>query len=107
MKDPHFKVLEHVVLSKVNASFAAGQKKPDQEAADPAVLAQYKELIREQDCRINDISRANIYLQQELQTSQAKIEEMTQQINSLLDQNQLLKAQTSGIDIRYKQNTAL
>ena len=97
----NFKVLEHGVLSKINASFAAGQKKADQEAADPAVLAQYKELIREQDSRINEISRANIYLQQELQSSQSKIEEMTQQINSLLDQNQLLKAQTSGTDMRY------
>ena len=82
-------------MSKVSAS----SQKNEQEC-DPQVLAQYKDLIREQDTRINDIYRANMYLQQELEKSQLRIEEMTQQISSLLDQNQLLKAQTIGTDMR-------
>jgi len=61
----------------------------------PEVLAQYKEFIRQQDTRINEVYQANIYLQQELQKSQAEIEEQNQRISNLLDQNQLLKAQTS------------
>ena len=86
----NFKVLEHGVMNVVNAT--QSQKN---EECNPQVLQQYKDFIREQDVRITEISRANVYLQQELQNAKAKMEEMTQQIASLQDQNQLLKAQTA------------
>jgi len=89
----NFKVLEHGVLSAVNNSKKEA-KSGDQECT-PEVLAQYKEFIRQQDTRINEVYQANMYLQQELQKSQAEIEEQNQRISNLLDQNQLLKAQTS------------
>ena len=78
----------------IQFNFQKEAKSGDQECT-PEVLAQYKEFIRQQDTRINEVYQANMYLQQELQKSQAEIEEQNQRISNLLDQNQLLKAQTS------------
>merc|ERR1712080_300790 len=60
-------------------------------APDPTILLQYKDLIREQDQRISEISRANIYLQQELANTKQQLEEGRQNIQELHDQNALLK----------------
>ena len=60
---------------------------------DPGVLMQYKELIRAQDQRISQISQGNLYLQQELTTAKAQIEELNTTIQTLQDQNSLIKAQ--------------
>ena len=51
----HFKHLEHVVINFLTKR----KENSDDDAAqtDPAVVLQYKELIREQDHRINDLSR--------------------------------------------------
>ena len=78
----------------IQFNFQKEAKSGDQECT-PEVLAQYKEFIRQQDTRINEVYQANMYLQQELQKSRAEIEEQNQRISNLLDQNQLLKAQTS------------
>ena len=63
---------------------------------NPAILGQYKTLIRDQDTRISQISQSNIYLQQELAARNAKIEEMTVNLQTLQDQNSLLKAQQTN-----------
>ena len=61
------------------------------------MLSQYKELIREQDARIVQISQGNIYLQQELANAKQQLEDMAINVQTLQDQNSLLKAQNSTV----------
>ena len=63
------------------------------------VLSQYKELIREQDSRIVQISQANIYLQQELVKAKQLTEDMAINVQTLQDQNSLLKAQNNTTNV--------
>jgi len=60
-------------------------------AADAGILLQYKDLIREQDQRINEISQANLYLQQELANARQQAEELASSVQALQDQNALLR----------------
>ena len=85
-----FKLSEHAVINKLESALSQ-QEDTGERAVDPAVLLQYKDLIREQDQRINEISRANIYLQQELVTSKQQLEETRQHVQELQDKNALLK----------------
>ena len=66
---------------------------------DTGVLSQYKELIREQDSRIVQISQANIYLQQELVKAKQLTEDMAINVQTLQDQNSLLKAQNNTTNV--------
>ena len=59
--------------------------------ADAGILLQYKDLIREQDQRINEISQANLYLQQELANARQQAEELASSVQALQDQNALLR----------------
>ena len=63
------------------------------------MLSQYKELIREQDSRIVQISQANIYLQQELVKAKQLTEDMAINVQTLQDQNSLLKAQNNTTNV--------
>ena len=63
------------------------------------MLSQYKELIREQDSRIVQISQANIYLQQELAKAKQLTEDMAINVQTLQDQNSLLKAQNNTTNV--------
>ena len=85
-----FKLSEHAVINKLEAALSQ-QEDGGERPLDPAVILQYKELIREQDQRINDISHANIYLQQELANARQHLEETRQNVQELQDQNSLLK----------------
>ena len=85
-----FKQQEHLVINHLN-QFG---KLDSNAEPDPAILMQYKELIRDQDSRISQISQANIYLQQELANARQSLDEMTSAVQTLQDQNSLLKAQT-------------
>ena len=85
-----FKLAEHAVINKLESALSQ-QEDTGERAVDPAVLLQYKDLIREQDQRINEISRANIYLQQELANSKQQLEETRQNVQELQDKNALLK----------------
>ena len=77
----------------------ATQNRPETlDRLDPGILSQYKELIREQDSRISQISQANLYLQQEVANAKQQVEEMTLNMQTLQDQNSLLKAQTSSLN---------
>jgi len=89
----HFKQQEHLVINHLttNQSSLSGDNDP----LDPGVLSQYKELIREQDARIVQISQANIYLQQELAKAKQLTEDMAINVQTLQDQNSLLKAQNN------------
>ena len=84
-----FKHLEHVVLNWLT-------KRKDNSGDGTEVIStqdveQYKELIREQDKRITDLSHANIYLQQTISTAKQQVEDLETSIQTLRDQNQLLK----------------
>ena len=83
-----FKHQEHLVIHHLNQNKEDVLTNPD-----PGVLLQYKELIREQDLRISQISQANLYLQQELANAKAQVEDLNTTIQTLQDQNSLLKAQ--------------
>ena len=85
-----FKLSEHAVINKLEAALSQ-QEDTGERTIDPGVLLQYKDLIREQDQRINEISRANIYLQQELVNSKQQLEETRQHVQELQDKNALLK----------------
>jgi peptidoglycan hydrolase CwlO-like protein len=67
------------------------QSPDNQTAADSGILQQYKDLIREQDQRINEITQANLYLQQELSSSRQQAEELASSVQALQDQNALLR----------------
>lgn len=89
-----FKHLEHVVMSWL------AQRKENSgngdEVASSRDIEQYKELIREQDKRITDLSNANIYLQQALASAKQQVEELECSIQTLRDQNQLLRSSNNA-----------
>ena len=84
-----FKHLEHVVLNWLAKK--KDNSKDGTEVISTQDVEQYKELIREQDKRITDLSHANIYLQQTLSTATQQVEDLETSIQTLRDQNQLLK----------------
>ena len=84
-----FKNQEHLIIHHLNQS----RSEDIMTNPDPSVLTQYKELIREQDQRISQITQANLYLQKELTNAKSQIEELNISIQTLQDQNSLLKAQ--------------
>lgn len=85
-----FKLSEHAVINKLESALSQ-QEDNGERAVDPGILMQYKDMIREQDQRINEISRANIYLQNELSNAKQQLEETQQNVLELQDQNSLLK----------------
>ena len=87
-----FKNQEHLIIHHLNQS----RSEDIMTNPDPSVLTQYKELIREQDQRISQITQANLYLQRELTNAKSQIEELNISIQTLQDQNSLLKAQKSS-----------
>ena len=97
----HFKHLEHLVSNHLSSN------QSETLTDNPAILSQYKTLIRDQDTRISQISQSNIYLQQELATRDAKLEEMTVNLQTLQDQNSLLKAQQTNGTISLPQPTKI
>nr|CAD7569393.1 unnamed protein product [Timema californicum] len=64
-------------------------------AVDSSYLMQYKELIREQDRRLEELSQTVERLTQEKHYMQMKLEECTGTLAQLRDQNMLLKAQAN------------
>ncbi|CAG2057695.1 unnamed protein product [Timema podura] len=64
-------------------------------AVDSSYLLQYKELIREQDRRLEELSQTVERLTQEKHYMQMKLEECTGTLVQLRDQNMLLKAQAN------------
>ena len=90
----YFKQQEHLVINHLTTN--QQNLTSDSDPMDPGMLSQYKELIREQDTRIVHISQANIYLQQELANSKQQAEDMAINVQTLQDQNSLLKAQNNN-----------
>ena len=98
----HFKQQEHLVINHLTTN--QQNLTSDSDPMDPGMLSQYKELIREQDTRIVHISQANIYLQQELANSKQQAEDMAINVQTLQDQNSLLKAQNNNSAVSVPHN---
>jgi hypothetical protein len=81
--------MHRLLLSRQHLT--AHQSPDNHPGSDSTVLLQYKDLIREQDQRINEISQANLYLQQELATARQQAEELASSVQALQDQNALLR----------------
>lgn len=60
---------------------------------ESAVLLQYKDLIREQDKRLYNMTTANEALRHENKMAAAQIEELNTSLAQLRDQNMVLRAQ--------------
>ncbi|MBL0690442.1 MAG: hypothetical protein JJV96_01760 [Alphaproteobacteria bacterium] len=58
-----------------------------------SIVAQYKELIREQDAQLNQVKAELSNLQLQHTDSNSRVDELIQQVQQLKDQNALLKAQ--------------
>nr|CAD7591691.1 unnamed protein product [Timema genevievae] len=88
-----FKALEGMVVKAVAPKpLMNGSSEP---AVDSSYLLQYKELIREQDRRLEELSQTVERLTQEKHYMQMKLEECTGTLVQLRDQNMLLKAQAN------------
>jgi len=98
----HFKQQEHLVINHLTTN--QQNLTSDSDPMDPGMLSQYKELIREQDTRIVHISQANIYLQQELANSKQQAGDMAINVQTLQDQNSILKAQNNNSAVSVPHN---
>ncbi len=97
-----FKHLEHKVTIHLQKRLE-NRNDDDASQLDPAIVLQYKELIREQDekirqrdGRIADLTTANLYLQGELATERGRIEDLEVKVQTLKDLNSVLRAQQAG-----------
>lgn len=89
-----FKHLEHSIISFLHRK---KENDPLVETTEnnAALVVQFKDLIREQDQRIHDLTKANIYLQSELSTAKHQVDELITSMATLKDQNSVLRAQNS------------
>ncbi len=97
-----FKHLEHKVIIHLEQR-RENKSGDDASQLDPTIVLQYKEVIREQDhkvqdleARISDLTGANLYLQGELGTAKQQIEELNGSVQMLKDLNSVLRAQQAG-----------
>ncbi|XP_076450445.1 general vesicular transport factor p115-like isoform X2 [Babylonia areolata] len=90
-----FKHLENEVLVAVSGAENMGLKAASRREHE-SIVENYKELIKEQDQRLNDMSQQVLELQSKHASATATIDEMRSQVQQLKDQNALLKAQKGG-----------
>lgn len=92
------KKLENDVLKAVSPiQDLENEKKPATLEQHDSIVEQYKKLIRDQDIQLNSVRRELTELQSKSFDWHRQLDEATQQIQQLQDQNALLKAQrTSG-----------
>ncbi|RZC38268.1 Uso1 p115 head domain containing protein [Asbolus verrucosus] len=90
-----FKALEPVVIKAlgVQRDLSNGMSELSLSEHENALLLQYKELIRDQDKKLQDLQKNLNNMHRENQDLKAQIEELRQTNSQLHDQNTLLKAQ--------------
>ncbi|XP_063916288.1 general vesicular transport factor p115 [Zophobas morio] len=90
-----FKALEPVIIKAlgVQRDLSNGMSELSLSEHENALLLQYKELIRDQDKKLQDLQKNINNLHRENQDLKAQIEELRQTNSQLHDQNTLLKAQ--------------
>lgn len=95
------KVLESVVLKTVLDCSTSHQSKEQTSflTQDSPLIAQYKELIREQDSQIRGLNQSVDRLQTEKRELERQVEELRCEVDSLTDQTKILRAaQTSYME---------
>jgi hypothetical protein len=90
-----FKALEPVIIKAlgVQRDLSNGMSELSLSEHENALLLQYKELIRDQDKKLQDLQKNINNMQRENQDLKTQIEELRQTNSQLHDQNTLLKAQ--------------
>ncbi|KAJ8683674.1 hypothetical protein QAD02_019466 [Eretmocerus hayati] len=89
------KILEGVVVKTILDCCSSDQNKEQANLFNPpdsALIAQYKELIREQDSQIQKLSKSNDSLSKEKQELERQLYEAKCEIDSLTDQTRILRA---------------
>ncbi len=94
-----FKRLEHVIINHLTKRRENLENDLESAQPDPAIVAQYKDIIREQDekirerdVRISDLTEANLFLQEEVKNAKQQIEDLTNAVETLKDMNSVLKS---------------
>ncbi|KAL8607337.1 hypothetical protein ACOMHN_039487 [Nucella lapillus] len=90
-----FKHLENEVLVAVSGAENMGLKAASRREHE-TIVENYKDMIKDQDQRLNDMSQQVLELQSKHSSATATIGEMRSQVQQLKDQNALLKAQKGG-----------
>lgn len=93
-----FKALEGMIIKAVTANAAGGLLNGSVELTptDSALVMQYKDLIRDQDRRLNELEQANEALKHENRLANNQIGELNNTVAQLRDQNMILKAQVNS-----------
>ncbi|XP_046673998.1 general vesicular transport factor p115 [Homalodisca vitripennis] len=93
-----FKALEGMIIKTVTAKAVADLMNGDMELTptESAMVMQYKDLIREQDKRLNDLKLTVDSLRHEINMLTAQNEELNNSLGQLRDQNMVLRAQVSS-----------
>ncbi|KAF7273450.1 general vesicular transport factor p115 [Rhynchophorus ferrugineus] len=93
-----FKVMECLIIQAlgVQRDLSNGISELSLSEHENALLLQYKDLIRDQDKKLQDLQKKYNHLQKEFNELKAQMEELQQTNTQLVDQNTLLKAQLSA-----------
>ncbi|XP_069699958.1 general vesicular transport factor p115 isoform X3 [Periplaneta americana] len=94
-----FKALEGMVVKAVTPKplddLVNGSSELSMSASENSLLLQYKDLIREQDRKLQDLTQTMDRLTIDKSTFQVQIEDLNSTISQLRDENMLLRAQAS------------
>lgn len=104
------KILESIIVRSVMDSSNSDDRKEQTynlSPSDSTLIVQYKELIRNQDTQIQELKKSVDNLSKEKQDLEYQVHELRNEVNSLLDQNKILRAaQTSYSEEKpYVQNS--
>ncbi|XP_063386837.1 general vesicular transport factor p115 [Cydia fagiglandana] len=95
-----FKVLESVVTQSLTVKQENGTAEPERASPDDATLEQYKNLIRQQDARLQQLMQQVEGLIQHNNQLQSALNDSIASNSHLKDENTLLKAQVSAHPVR-------
>ncbi|XP_064639656.1 general vesicular transport factor p115-like isoform X2 [Lineus longissimus] len=91
-----FKYLENDILKSVSSIQDESPVKNTNFEAHDNIVLQYKSLIRDQDVELCKVRGEVNILRSQYDTAQKKIDEMSEQVQQLKDQNSLLKVRSGG-----------
>ncbi|PNF28010.1 General vesicular transport factor p115 [Cryptotermes secundus] len=94
-----FKALEGMVIKAVTpkpqGDLVNGSSELSMSPSENSLLLQYKDLIREQDRKLQELTQIIDRLTAEKSTLQAQVDDLTSTISQLRDENMVLRAQTN------------
>ncbi|KAJ9591959.1 hypothetical protein L9F63_001471, partial [Diploptera punctata] len=97
-----FKALEGIVVKAVTPKpqddMVNGSSELSMSASENTLLQQYKDLIREQDSKLQELSQTVDRLTVDNTSLQSQVEELTSTMSQLRDENMLLRAQANTLN---------